>query len=140
RRVGKGALAPCPPSVRGVVVNGGHASLCPPYDSGFEFQTANTVIARSAATKQSRVPPASGLLRFARNDGGHMSAFSRHVLPELLQIRCPSPKRGRRECRVRAAPAVSCAEIVHLGAHEHTGQRKHSDIPCAMALRLISRS
>src|SRR5216117_538103 len=48
--------------------------------------------------------------------------------------------RGRRECRVRAAPAVSCAKNVHYGAHEHTGQRKHSDIPCAMALRLISRS
>src|SRR5207248_11278033 len=58
-----------------------------------------------------------------------------------MQIPCPHPRnRGRRECRVRAAPAVSCAEIVHLGAHEHTGQRKHSDIPCAMALRLISRS
>ena len=48
--------------------------------------------------------------------------------------------RGRRECRVRAAPAVSCAKSVHFGAHEHTGQRKHSDIPCAMALRLTSCS
>ena len=26
------------------------------------------------------------------------------------------------------------------GAHEHTGQRRQSDIPCAMALRLITRS
>jgi hypothetical protein len=25
-------------------------------------------------------------------------------------------------------------------AHEHTGQRRQSDIPCAMVLRLISRS
>ena len=25
-------------------------------------------------------------------------------------------------------------------AHEHTGQRRQSDIPCAMALRLTSRS
>src|SRR5712672_4714689 len=25
-------------------------------------------------------------------------------------------------------------------AHEHTGQRRQSDIPCAMALRLIARS
>src|SRR5215204_5362693 len=40
-----------------------------------------------------------------------------------LQIRLPlSQKRGRRECRVRAAPAVSCAKNVHIGAHEHTGQ------------------
>src|SRR5947208_4720857 len=48
--------------------------------------------------------------------------------------------RGRRECRVRAAPAVSCARMHIVGAHEHTGQRKHSDIPCAMALRLTSCS
>jgi hypothetical protein len=27
-----------------------------------------------------------------------------------------------------------------FGAHEHTGERKHSDIPCAMALRLTSCS
>ena len=52
----------------------------------------------------------------------------------------PSPKRGRRECRVRAAPAVSCAKNCTVGAHEHTGERKHSDIPCATALRLISCS
>jgi hypothetical protein len=60
--------------------------------------------------------------------------------PEVLQIRCPSANRGRRECRVRAAPAVSCARNCAFGAHEHTGQRKHSDIPCAMALRLTSCS
>ena len=58
-----------------------------------------------------------------------------------LQIRLPLfQSRGCRECRVHAAPAVSCAKNCTVGAHEHTGQRKHSDIPCAMALRLISRS
>jgi hypothetical protein len=41
---------------------------------------------------------------------------------------------------VRAAPAVSCANCANKAAHEHTGQRRHSDIPCAMALRLISCS
>ena len=51
-----------------------------------------------------------------------------------------SLKRGRRECRVRAAPAVSCAKNCTVGAHEHTGERKHSDIPCATALRLTSCS
>src|SRR5439155_13518963 len=33
----------------------------------------------------------------------------------------PSPRRGRRECRVHAAPAVSCAKLCKKGAHEHTG-------------------
>jgi hypothetical protein len=30
--VGKGALAPCPPCISKFDGNGGHASLCPPYD------------------------------------------------------------------------------------------------------------
>ena len=33
----------------------------------------------------------------------------------------PSPIRGSRECRVRAAPAVSCASLHKECAHEHTG-------------------
>ena len=41
----------------------------------------------------------------------------------------PLSKRGRRECRVRAAPAVSCAKNVHIGAHEHTGQRNTPTSP-----------
>src|SRR5882724_2052704 len=40
---------------------------------------------------------------------------------------------------MRAAPEVSCA-MGRNCAHEHTGQRRTSDIPCAMALRLISSS
>ena len=75
-----------------------------------------------------------------RMTGRHKLVSSRHDLPEVFQIRCPSVNRGRRECRVRAAPAVSCAKNCAFGAHEHTGERKHSDIPCAMALRLTSCS
>jgi hypothetical protein len=33
----------------------------------------------------------------------------------------PSKQRGRREDRVRAAPAVSCAKCANKSAHEHTG-------------------
>jgi len=33
----------------------------------------------------------------------------------------PLEKRGRRECRMRAAPAVSCAMCTKRCAHEHTG-------------------
>ena len=45
--------------------------------------------------------------------------------------------RGSRECRVHAAPAVSCAIVRKENAHEHTGKSEHSGIPCAMALRLM---
>jgi hypothetical protein len=49
-------------------------------------------------------------------------------------------ERGRREDRVRAAPAVSRAKSEQ---NTHTSiqvQRKQSGLPCAMVLRLISRS
>src|SRR5207245_3573947 len=71
---------------------------------------------------------------------GRQKLISRHVLPELCHLVVPLLRRGRRECRVRAAPAVSCAKNCTVGAHEHTGERKHSDIPCATALRLTSCS
>ena len=48
--------------------------------------------------------------------------------------------RGHREDRVLAAPAVSRAICANKTAHEHTGQREHSGLPCAMALRLTSCS
>src|SRR2546430_16373774 len=56
------------------------------------------------------------------------------VVCALLQIR------GCREDRVLAAPAVPRAICANKAAHEHTGQRKHSGLPCAMALRFTSCS
>src|SRR5205807_10386171 len=47
---------------------------------------------------------------------------------------------GRREDRVLPEPAVSRAICANKSAHEHTGQREHSGLPCAMALRLTSCS
>ena len=72
------------------------------------------------------------------SNSGYTSAFSRREAPEVCVSL--SLKRGSRECRMRAAPAVSCAKGRTKIAHEHTGQRRQSDIPCAMALRLITRS
>src|SRR6202040_579092 len=52
----------------------------------------------------------------------------------------PSQIRGRREYRVHAAPAVSCAKV-HKKTHTSIQvQRRQSGIPCAMVLRLISCS
>jgi hypothetical protein len=48
--------------------------------------------------------------------------------------------RGRGECRMRAAPAVSCAKSRRRTHTSIQVQRRHSDIPCAMVLRLTSRS
>jgi hypothetical protein len=56
----------------------------------------------------------------------------RMFLREVLIYFTPSPIRGRRESRMRAAPAVSCANLCKKHAHEHTGP--------AEAIRLSLRS
>ena len=52
----------------------------------------------------------------------------------------PSRNRGRREDRVRAAPAVSCAMCTKSAHTSIQVQRRASGLPCAMALRLITCS
>jgi hypothetical protein len=73
------------------------------------------------------------LLRFARNDGARfrvqLSNSNADVIPRSRGAIRPSfasfytlvKRRGRREDRVRAAPAVSCAICTKKCAHEHTG-------------------
>jgi hypothetical protein len=51
----------------------------------------------------------------------HDIAFSRHDTPEVCMSLVPPRDRGRREDRVHAAPAVSCARCTKQNAHEHTG-------------------
>ena len=51
----------------------------------------------------------------------HELAFPRHDVPEACMIVSLSENRGRREDRVRAAPAVSRANCTKSCAHEHTG-------------------
>ena len=69
-----------------------------------------------------------------------IDSHSRGALRPRFAFLCPLRNRGRREDRVRAAPAVPCAICAKKTAHEHTGQRRASGLPCAMALRLISCS
>jgi hypothetical protein len=55
------------------------------------------------------------------------SNFKQRICVRSLAARsCPSfalslTKGGSRECRMRAAPAVSCAKLCERNAHEHTG-------------------
>src|SRR5690348_10718639 len=51
---------------------------------------------------------------------GYSFAFSRRKASEAL-MNFPPSSRGRREDRVRAAPAVSRALVQQECAHEHTG-------------------
>src|ERR1700682_3873237 len=53
--------------------------------------------------------------------GRGAESFSRRNAPEVYLNLGPPKNRGRRESRVRAAPAVSCAMCTKKCAHEHTG-------------------
>ena len=84
---------------------------------------------------RARAPARPGMTTVACN-----FAFPRRDAPGFCWKPCPPEIRGRRECRVRAAPAVSYANGESGCAHEHTGSAEASGIPCVMALRLMPRS
>src|SRR6185437_4032061 len=68
------------------------------------------------------------LFRFGRQtaDGGHESAFPRHDLPEALQTERPDRVRGRRECRVQAAPArLACKESALCARKQQQGSQNN---------------
>ena len=67
------------------------------------------------------------------------SAFSRREVARGLGVVVPPRRReqGMPDARCTRGPVCQLGKEI---AHEHTGQRRTSDIPCAMVLRLISRS
>ncbi len=56
------------------------------------------------------------------HDSGTTSRSRGGFSPELCVIHAHLQCRGRRECRVHAAPAVSCAVALKKSAHEHKGE------------------
>ena len=58
----------------------------------------------------------------------------------LHPFRPHSMSRGRREDRVRAAPAVSCAKCTTKSAHEHTGSAENTRPSLRDGLQLITCS
>ena len=65
-------------------------------------------------------PALMGIARSTHPTTLNMTSRSRGPMsPSFASMQ--SPKRGSRECRVLAAPAVSCAIVRKEHAHEHTG-------------------
>jgi hypothetical protein len=91
----------------------------------FGIKWSNIVIASVAKQSRGRTEELDCFVaRAPRNDvdgSRHSLMFSRHTAPEFCKFIGPQKKRGRREDRVRAAPAVSCAKVANKNAHEHTG-------------------
>src|SRR5258705_5607238 len=65
-----------------------------------------------------------GPCTFAGTTARYDLSFSRRDAPGVLLENLALEIRGRREDRVRAAPAVSRAISIKKCAHEHTGQRR----------------
>jgi hypothetical protein len=61
-------------------------------------------------------------------------AFSRHDLPELCQSSRPLQNRGRRECRMQAAPMARLQQSKQAAGT--TGKAGATGIPCTMAYGL----
>jgi hypothetical protein len=84
--------------------------------------------------------PVTGLRTYRFNcqtARGCASAFSRRDAPEICVDCHPQRERGRREGRVRAAPAVSCANM-HKKTHTSIQvQRRQSGFPCAVGYGLF---
>ncbi len=79
-----------------------------------------------------------------RGEGNTASRSRRAFRPSFANNVRPSPNRGRmrsqegrREDRMRAAPAVSRAKAEEKAHTSIQVQRKQSGLPCAMVLRLI---
>src|SRR5258708_16207937 len=71
---------------------------------------------------------------------GNSFAFPRRDAPEVCVILHPLESRGRRESRVRAAPAVSRAKCNIEDAHDHTGSAEAIRPSLHDGLRLTSCS
>src|SRR6266850_5146923 len=82
-------------------LNGGHASLCPPYGSSERSEAIHSFFT-----------PQDGLLRFARNDVELQTRFRDLAARCARAVDKSSAQRGRGERRMPAAPAASCAMIV----------------------------
>src|SRR6476620_3390049 len=114
--VGKGALAPCPPF---------NAPLAPQLTviprAGGGSSTPEPLGSITNASSYWIARPSTQLRTRRATTDECDSAFSRRDAPEVFITFTLSSNRGRREDRVRAAPAVSCAKCTEENAHEHTG-------------------
>jgi hypothetical protein len=106
---------------------------------------ANARPMTGSATRQSISQARAGLLRrlAPRNDVDRFTTQLRLLAAHcarVLQIHSAPKRRGRREDRVHAAPAVPCTKGDKKTHTSIQVQRRQSGLPCAMVLQLISCS
>jgi hypothetical protein len=90
---------------------------------------------RSSIPEAARPEPRSrGVLgppiKSGDDGGGCGKAFPRHHMPEFCSVHCHPQPRGRRECRMLAAPAsLACKEKCTLRTQATSGQPKQPALP-----------
>ena len=73
----------------------------------------------------------------SRGRRSNMTSRSRDIIRPSFTNSFALKNRGRREDRVRAAPAVPCAKVANKNAHEHTGSAEAVRPSLRNGLRLI---
>src|SRR6266850_1110815 len=96
-------------------LNGGHASLCPPYGSSERSEAIHSFFT-----------PQDGLLRFARNDVELQTRVRDLAAQCARAVDKSSAQRGRGERRAPTAPAASRALCI---GRTHTSKRVHRNRP-----------
>ena len=118
-------------------------NLGPPQPAGWaiRYVAASQRHCEQSEAIHSFFMPRHGLLRFARNDGWTYLRLLAALVARGLHLRLPpwrTEGAGKTGCLLHPRSRVRFA--LDKTAHEHTGQREHSGLPCAMALRLTSCS
>ena len=91
------------------------------------------------SARYARLSGTTKLISIRISNSRYTSAFSRQDLPEVCLSFLPQNEgAGNAGCALHPRSRVRSG--IKKAAHEHTGQRRTSDIPCAMVLRLMSRS
>src|SRR5450631_4080338 len=80
-----------------------------------------------------------GLLRFARNDGSN-SKRSFAISRRARAVHLSPPQRGRGECRMPNAPAVSCAIVVVERTRVTTSTPESPDVPARNGFNSLCRA
>jgi len=112
------------------------------------IRAASSSLRAQRSNPSNRETSKHGLLRFARNDGAGVpdSIFKQQTrlrdpaarsARTLLETSRPKEIRGRRECRMRAAPEVSCAPCTKAMHTSIQVKRRHPTFPAQWLYGLL---
>ena len=109
-------------------------------ETGYELLRGACHRARICATRWPPCAAADIRIQLSNSERVCVRVPAARCARGLRRLPPPGSKRGRREDRVRAAPAVSCAKCTTKNAHEHTGSAEAIRPSLRDGLQLITCS